>query len=90
MEQMKRAQLLQQDEQTKSLQELAAQLSLDKLQLEADLVETKSALSRSEQKVLRLKSADILSPTEIVNGMGEIEGFKAGLKALNDLKKELF
>ena len=87
---MKREQLLQKKDSQVEKEQVSFQLKEDKLQLEADLLETQRKVGQSEQKLLTLKSASRLSPSEIIAESDLLEGYKAGIKALESLKKELF
>lgn len=87
---MKRLELLQQTETQKATVELQYQLEKDRLQLEADLLETRSALELKRQELHRRKSDRELSPVKVIEVQGEIEALERGVKALEALKKELF
>lgn len=86
----KRLDLLKQDNQSKEAQQLEFQVKKDKLQLEADLLETKLQLESKKQQLLQLKSAAVLSPASIINCQNELISLAAGVKALENLDRELF
>ena len=87
---MKREALLKKSSETLEKEMLVHQVQQDKLQLESDLLATQRELGLAKQELLRLKSAQTLSPTNIIKKMDEVAGYEAGIKALEQLKEELF
>ena len=87
---MKRLERLGQSSDEKKQAQLSHQVAQDKLQLEADLLETQRQLAIKKQELEDLKSAPVLSAADIIKCSDEIEGLKAGEKAIKELKKELF
>lgn len=88
---MKRKDLLKKSTEERTKEELDYTLEKDKLQLEADLLETQRDFANAKQKLKALKSeAENFSPAKIVNAMNDVASLEAGLQALNDLKQELF
>lgn len=87
---LKRKDYLQKDSQQLEAQQLEFQLKEDKQQLAADLLATERKLGDAERKLSELLSEDKLSPTKIIEAREEVSAYKAGVKALQDLEKELF
>jgi hypothetical protein len=87
---MKRAELLKQSKETLEESKVTYQVEVDKLQLQRDILETKSSVASLEAKLLQLKSAKVLSPSDIVSVANELAAYKEGMKQLVALEKELF
>ena len=87
---MKRSELLNKSQEEVSAEERLDQIQRDKLQVQSDILETKSKVSSLKRKVVQLKSVAVLSPSDVIEAMTELQGFKAGLAALEALEKELF
>ena len=62
----------------------------NKLQLEADLRETRRSIAKSERKLVELKSAHKLNSRDILKEKDHLESLKMGQAGLSDLIKELF
>ena len=54
------------------------------------MLATQKSLAESEKTLAILKSSFPLQPDDIVETAGQVAELKAGLKFLEDLKKELF
>ena len=90
MNNTKRFQLLTKGQEETSKEDKLAQAERDELQLQADILETKSKISKLGRKLVQQKSAAELSPLEIIETQTDLNGYKLGLVALEELKKELF
>lgn len=87
---MKRLERLQQTATEKEQAQLSHQVQQDKLQAQADLLETQKQVSIYQQKLEDLKSAKQLSLSDIINTQNILDGYIAGEKAITKLIKELF
>jgi len=87
---MKRVDLLSQSKTKLEESKVEYQVEVDELQLDRDLVETKSQIKGLQAKLRDLKCAKVLSPSDIVATINDIKAYEDGLKTLQDLKKELF
>ena len=87
---MKRQERLQQSTQEKEQSQVSHQVAQDKLQAQADLLETQRMVSVKKQELDELKSAPTLSLSRIVQVQDELEGYEKGVKAIEALIKELF
>ena len=87
---MKRLELLQQSPEKLEKDQLSHQVEIDKLQAQADLLETQRQLNICKQELTQLKSAKELSFVSIINKQNQIEGFEKGVKSIESLIKELF
>ena len=81
---------LLQSDQEKAQEDVEYQVEQAKLQLDADLLATKRSLAESEKDLVTLKSTFPLNAASIVDQQGDVAELKAGLAALEALKKELF
>ena len=86
----KRLQLLQQTATEKEQQQLSFTIQQDKLQAQADLLETEKQVGLSQQKLEDLKSAPTLSLGDVIKAQQELEGYERGVVAIKALIKELF
>lgn len=87
---MKRQERLQQSAQEKEQSQVSHQVSQDKLQAQADLLETQRMVHVKKQELDELKSAQTLSLSRIIKVQDELEGYEKGVKAIEALIKELF
>lgn len=81
---------LLQSDQEKDQMDVEYQVEQAKLQLDADLLATKRSLAESEKALVTLKSSFPLNAASIVDQQGDVAELKAGMSALEALKKELF
>lgn len=70
--------------------QLKKQVELAKLQLSGDLLETQSKLAEVELHLENLKNSYPLRVENILKTQDEVEAYKRGLKAIEELQKELF
>jgi len=89
-ESLKYKERLLQSDQEKAQEDVQFQVKQAELQLEADMLATQKSLAESEKTLAILKSSFPLQPDDIVETAGQVAELKAGLKFLEDLKKELF
>ena len=66
------------------------QVNQASLQLQADLLATKQALSKAEVALAEAKRKVPFSPSAIIAAKNEIKSLEAGLKDLEELQEELF
>lgn len=81
---------ISQGTEAKKQQQLSHSAEQAKLQLQADILETKSKVAELTQRLEDLKSASPLSPSSIVSTQVELNAYNEGLAHLNDLMTELF
>ena len=87
---MKRKTLLNRTDKDRQKEDVSFQLQEDEQQLAADLLETNRQLRQAKRELVELKSAEKLSPSSVIAKQDEVAGLEAGVKALEELKKELF
>lgn len=76
--------------QEENLSKRDIQLSVEKakLQLQADILATKSAVAEKEDKLYEIKTTYPLDTERYVEVVGELSGLKEGLQELHNLQKE--
>lgn len=87
---MKRVDRLNQTSTSKEEAQVSHQVQQDKLQAQSDLLETQRQVSIYQQKLEDLKSAKVLSVSDIIKCQNDLDGYAAGEKAIEKLIKELF
>ena len=87
---MNRQERLQQSTADKEQSQVSHQVAQDKLQAQADLLETQRRVSVKKQELEELKSAETLSLSKIIQVQDELEGYEKGVKAIETLIEELF
>lgn len=60
------------------------------IQVDYDLLAATKAVNDAENRVNNLKKSDHFSPVDIIEAVRDLEDAKADLKALQDLKSEMF
>lgn len=85
-----RLELLTQSDEQKNVDQQLHQASVDKLNLERDILETKSKVKQLQAELIMLKSAPVLSAADVISTMNALKGYEEGLVLLNQLKEELF
>lgn len=76
--------------QEENLSKRDIQLSVEKtkLQLQADILATKSAVAEKEDELYEIKTTYPLDTERYVEVVGELSGLKEGLQELHNLQKE--
>ena len=87
---MNRLERLQQTTTEKEKAQLSHQVAIDKLQAQADLLETQKLVASKKQELEDLKSAPELSLSRIIEVQDELRSYQDGEKAIKELIKELF
>lgn len=87
---VKRKTLLTKSQEKLEKEQLDHQLAQDKLQLQADLLETQRQLGVKKQELVNAKSASVLEAGKVLSIQDEVKALEAGEQALIDLEKELF
>lgn len=82
--------LYQQSKEEINQAEQQLQVNQASLQLQADLLATKQALSKAEVALAEAKRKVPFSPSAIIAAKNEIKSLEAGLKDLEELQEELF
>ena len=82
--------LYQQSKEEINQAEQQLQVNQASLQLQADLLATKQALSKAEIELVEAKRKVPFSPSAIIAAKNEIKSLEAGLKDLEELQEELF
>lgn len=80
----------QQSQEEKDQQVLQHEVKQAELQLQSDILATELSVSNAEQAVESAKSSPNFSSTNIITAQDDLDSAKRGLKALLDLRSELF
>ena len=71
-------------------QEINAQVEEASLKFDSDILASKTALQQKRRELESLKRTFPVNPKAMVNAMGDIQALEDGIKALEQLKVELF
>lgn len=87
---MKYKERLSMSEEIRKERNLEKEVKLAQLRLKADIVETESAISKTQARLEDLKNSPDINFQEVIKAQEQVENYERGLKALKELEKELF